>query len=314
MPRVSVILPTYNRAHLLKRSIGSVLNQTYTDYELIIVDDNSIDDTPEVINSLGDGRIIYIKNENNLGPAEARNIGMSIAKGEYLAFQDSDDEWKPEKLNILVDEMNKGDVDLGMVFSAIYRVLETGRIIRFPHRAKEIKSGDLFYELLKNNIAGTPSVMIKRKCFLDIGGFDTSFRCFEDYEYFIRIGKKYKIKYINSPLMTAYDTPGSVNNASLIIQIEMQKRLIAKYYSDYVKDGYLLAERYFRIGDLYCRSKKYAEGKEYLKKAINSKKNKPVYYFSLMLAAVSLFFKIDMYKYFRVKIEKLRNIIKSLSI
>jgi len=91
--RFSVVLPTYNRAHLLERSVRSVLNQSFSDFELIIVDDNSTDDTEDYINSIDDSRIIYIRHNKNKGPAAARNSGILNSKANFIAFQYSDDEW-----------------------------------------------------------------------------------------------------------------------------------------------------------------------------------------------------------------------------
>jgi len=93
-PKVSVIIPTYNRAHLIGRAIQSVLNQTYQDFELIVVDDGSTDNTNEVIKEFSqkDKRILYIKHDKNKGGSAARNTGIKAARGEYIAFQDSDDE------------------------------------------------------------------------------------------------------------------------------------------------------------------------------------------------------------------------------
>src|SRR5258705_10332336 len=98
MPKVSVIIPTYNRAECLRSAITNVLNQTFQDFEIVVVDDSSQDHTREVVNSLDDKRIKYIRHERNKGVAAARNTGVSNAKGDYIAFLDDDDEWFPEKL------------------------------------------------------------------------------------------------------------------------------------------------------------------------------------------------------------------------
>jgi len=91
-PTVSVIIPTYNRAHTIGRAIKSVLNQTYQDFEIIVVDDGSTDNTEEVVKSFRDKRIRYIQHKKNKGAAAARNTGIKSAKGKYIAFQDSDDD------------------------------------------------------------------------------------------------------------------------------------------------------------------------------------------------------------------------------
>ena len=104
-PTVSIIIPTYNRAHLIGRAIQSVLNQTYQNFEIIVVDDGSTDNTEEMIKEFQkhDKRIKYIRHEKNRGGAAARNTGIKVARGEYIAFQDSDDEWLPEKLEKQMD-------------------------------------------------------------------------------------------------------------------------------------------------------------------------------------------------------------------
>lgn len=98
MPKVSVIIAAYNRAHLIGRALRTVLEQTYNDFEVIIVDDASTDNTENVIKSFDDARIKYIRHDKNKGAAAAWNTGIRASKGEYIAFQDSDDEWAEDKL------------------------------------------------------------------------------------------------------------------------------------------------------------------------------------------------------------------------
>ncbi|RLF83553.1 glycosyl transferase, partial [Thermococci archaeon] len=101
-PTVSVIIPTYNRANLLKRAIASVLNQTFTDFELIVVDDASPDNTPEVVRSINDGRIRYVRLKKNSGGPVARNTGIRKARGRFIALLDDDDEWLPNRLELQI--------------------------------------------------------------------------------------------------------------------------------------------------------------------------------------------------------------------
>ena len=119
---ISVIIPTYNRAHLIKRSAQSVLNQTYKNLELIIVDDGSTDNTKEVIDSLNDERIVYVKQENH-GVSSARNTGINVANGKYIAFQDSDDIWHSDKLEKQINTLkqNNADIVFCKIFKQFYR-------------------------------------------------------------------------------------------------------------------------------------------------------------------------------------------------
>jgi len=117
-PTVSVIIPAYNRAHLIGRAIKSVLNQAYQDFELIIIDDCSTDNTDEVVREFQkkDNRIIYLKHDQNKGGSAARNTGIKVSKSEYIAFLDSDDEWLPEKLEIQMEAILKQNVSMVTCF------------------------------------------------------------------------------------------------------------------------------------------------------------------------------------------------------
>jgi len=100
IPRISVIIPSYNRANTIGRAIQSALSQSYQDFEIIVIDDGSTDHTEEVIRSFQDSRIRYIRHNRNRGGSAARNTGIHAARGEYIAFLDSDDEWLPQKLEL----------------------------------------------------------------------------------------------------------------------------------------------------------------------------------------------------------------------
>ena len=119
---VSVIIPTCNRAHLIGRAVKSVLAQTYRDIEVIIVDDGSTDNTEEVVKSFDDPRIRYVKLDVNKGAAAARNAGIRLARGGFVAFQDSDDEWCREKLADQMDSFRDLSMKTGVVFTGIWRI------------------------------------------------------------------------------------------------------------------------------------------------------------------------------------------------
>lgn len=115
-PTVSVVIPTYNRAALLGRSIRSVLGQSYKDFELIVIDDGSTDETSHVVADFADPRIRYLPLPHNTGAGAARNAGVRVARGKFLAFQDSDDEWLPSKLAKQISAFESGPARLGMVY------------------------------------------------------------------------------------------------------------------------------------------------------------------------------------------------------
>jgi len=122
-PIVSIILPTRNRCHLIRGAVESVLNQTFSDIEVIIVDDGSTDKTAQVVTNLNDRRIRYERLNESRGAPVARNIGISLAKGEYIAFQDSDDEWLPQKLEKQMQAFEVSKPEVGVIYTGFYRIM-----------------------------------------------------------------------------------------------------------------------------------------------------------------------------------------------
>lgn len=209
LPLVSVILPTHNRAHTIKRAILSVVNQTYTNLELIVVDDASTDGTDEVINTINDARLNYIKLEKNMGANHARNVGVENSTGEYIAFQDSDDEWLNLKLEKQMRVMLKKGQQVGIVYTGFLR-LESNRARYFPSKQTQ-KSGMIVEPLLNGNFVTTQSVVIRRECLAVTGGFDERLRRFQDWDLFIRLAKKFEFYCIDEPLLIAYHTKDSIS-------------------------------------------------------------------------------------------------------
>lgn len=212
MPLVSVVIPTYNRVHTLPRAIASVLNQTYKKLELIIIDDGSTDGTEEYIRSIKDNRIIYKRSDINQGPSAARNRGAELAKGEYLAFQDSDDEWMPDKLEKQMKLMLE-DEDVSLVYSEFGVYIEEKFVMYVPSRevSYEEKCGDIFAHLLLHPLIGTPTMIIKTKEFLLERGFNEELRAYEDYEFTLRFTRGHKVGFIGEELLKVNSSPNSVN-------------------------------------------------------------------------------------------------------
>lgn len=210
MSSVSVIIPTYNRADKLDYSVKSVLDQTYGDFKLIIVDDCSKDNTKEVVKDFGDDRIIYHRLEVNKGAAGARNEGVRLADTEFIAFHDSDDKWLPDKLEKQISYI-EAHPEVGMVYGRV-RVNDPERTFVFPGKDMEGDlEGDLYPFLLQRNTIDTPTMFIRRDNFLDVGGFDESLRCIEDWEFVIRFSNKYKIGFIDDVLIDSYVSANGVS-------------------------------------------------------------------------------------------------------
>lgn len=205
---ISVIIPTYNRAHLLKRAINSVLNQTYKDIEVIIVDDCSEDNTKEVVNSIESKKIRYIRLENNSGACKARNVGIKKSSGEYIAFLDSDDEWCPDKLekqyNYLI--MNESNI---VVCNYNYEKWNKTKLAM-----RKSNNFITYDELLYKNYVTTGAILTKKSILEDVGFFDESMPRYQDWELALRISKKYKIGFMDEPLLTLHYQQNSITNST----------------------------------------------------------------------------------------------------
>ena len=194
MPKVSVITPTYNRAHFICETIDSVLAQTYKDYEIIVVDDGSTDNTKEVLMRYGD-KVRYFYQQNQ-GQATASNYAVSQSLGEYLAFIDDDDLWLPAKLERQVEVLEKNP-ELGFVCSESHAFKENGQIVHW--KKEKLKTED-FQSMFDGNFIIHATVVLRKKCFQDVGGYDARLRTTQDYDLWLRLTRKYKFLYMNIPL------------------------------------------------------------------------------------------------------------------
>lgn len=196
MPEVSVIIPTYNRGHVIKESIDSILQQTFSDFELIVVDDGSSDNTKMIIEEMQDERITFIQLEKNAGACHARNVGVQNARGKYIAFQDSDDIWYPGKLEKQIRFLQDNRAD--MVFCQM--ISQNGNKVAIfpPKRYKIIEISKR--EILKNFLGSTQTFFIKRECFETVC-FDEKLPRYQDWEFLIQVTSSYKVLYQAEPLV-----------------------------------------------------------------------------------------------------------------
>lgn len=196
---VSVIIPTYNRAHLVTDAIYSVLAQTYTNFELLVIDDHSTDDTEAIVKGYDDPRVIYMLNNRKKGAQGARNTGLFAAKGEWVAMLDSDDAWLPGKLERMAEKIRREDDTLVGISSANAAYdFEEQKIIREKRlKEKEYTTKDLLY---RNYLDGFSSFMFKRTAGLEAGGFDESLPALQDIDFYIAISIKGKIIAVNEVL------------------------------------------------------------------------------------------------------------------
>jgi len=281
-PTVSVIMPTYNRARLISRAIKSVLNQTYQDFEIIVVDDGSKDNTADMVKSFDNKKIRYIKLGKNKGAAAARNIGINAAKGEFIAFQDSDDEWHHEKLKMQMNEFETTSSKIGVIYTGIWRI-KSDKKNYVPSNQSLKKEGNIHETILRGNFVALSAAIVKRKCFSEVGLFDEMLPCLQDWELWIRISNRYDFKYLKEPLVNAYYVSDSISidYAKLIVATEY---ILNKHFDEFKKNKKALARRCIHLAYYLCLCKEIKKGRKYLMKAL---KEYPFYVISLVLFIVS---------------------------
>jgi glycosyltransferase involved in cell wall biosynthesis len=195
-PQVSVIIPTYNRGWILKEAIDSVLTQDYKDFELIVVDDGSTDNTSEILASYGNGiRVLF---QENKGVSAARNRGIAEASGQFIAFIDSDDLWLPQKLSTQVEFFNQTPDALICQTEEVW--IRKGKRVNPKMRHKK-PSGMIFEPSLELCLVSPSAVMIRRVLFDRIGEFDVTLPACEDYDLWLRISCRFPVHLIDTPLI-----------------------------------------------------------------------------------------------------------------
>lgn len=210
---ISVIIPTYNRAHLIKDAIDSVLNQTYQDFELLIIDDYSEDKTKEIVQSYSDPRVKYLLNNRPKGAQGARNTGLHAARGEWIALLDSDDIWLPAKLEKQVNYITNTDKDVvGLSTGNAKYDFENDKVLHYKiPQLKNYTVKDLLY---KNYLSGSSTFFFKKKIALEFGGFDERFPAMQDIDFYISMaimGEVHGMKEVLAYIRTNNDDRITIN-------------------------------------------------------------------------------------------------------
>lgn len=203
--KVSVVIPTYGRAHFIERAIESVLNQTYNNIEIIVVDDNGRGNkeqikTQRIVLSFIHGDIKYVIHDTNQGGSVARNTAILKAQGEFIAFLDDDDFWLPEKIEKQLTVFQKSSNNrLGLVYCKMYSVLldET----KYKDINVKCLAGNVFAEMLAVNFVGTPVALVKRECFDKVGYFDIRLPNRQDHDMFLRVSQEYDFECVDEYLV-----------------------------------------------------------------------------------------------------------------
>ena len=282
-PMISVIIPVYNRVELLPESINSVINQTYKNYEIIIIDDGSSTDIKRIIQKFKNPNIKYVKHNKNKGAAVARNTGIKVSKGKYIAFQDSDDEWHPEKLEKQMKKIRNTPKKIGVVYTGNLKYYKNGQKY-IPDSTIKKKEGNIHNELLRRSFIATDCLLLKRECFNKCDNFDVRLPRLQDWELCIRLSKYYNFLFIDEPLLISNYSPTSIseNKQAYIKAMEI---ILKKHSSDFAKNKNNYSKQYMFLGNANIMEGNLSKGRKNLNKAFKIKPSLKMFF----LIIISLF-------------------------
>ena len=293
-PFVSIITPTHNRAAYIGEAITSVLSQTYSNFEMLIVDNGSTDNTKEIVHSFRDERIRYFHQCNSGSPVSPRNRGLSLAKGEIISFLDSDDVWLPEKLTLQVAELRKNG-SLGMVYSDCFLIDESGKMgdrysdFHRPHK------GDILTRLLRSNFIPSATVSIRQSVLDESGYLNETFQIVHDLDLYLRVANCYQVGYIEEPLAKLRVHGVSLTRNRVRTRVETLE-LIELWCLDRIEDKLplferrsILAHHCFRAGLEMLGSEEHRKtGRALLHRALCQNIFDPLYWVGCLLAVLPL--------------------------
>jgi glycosyltransferase involved in cell wall biosynthesis len=285
-PKISVIIPTYNREKVLPRAVKSALNQTFKDFEILVVDDGSTDNTQEVVEDLQkkDERIKYFRYTPNQGGNVARNLGIKKSQGDYIAFLDSDDEWLPESLEERIKFFDTLSDEYGLVYcQSIKKILKKEQVV--PKRG--IKENESIVEYLfegEGNLQ-TSSIIV-RKNILEKDGlfFDEELKRHQDWDFVIRLRKYAEFYFLKKPL-TVWHAEDAYKKLTKKFDESSSLRFIEKHQKDFNDHPKALAEFQWNLATKCLRSGRLKKGRELLKESNKNNSNikkSLLYYFSFL--------------------------------
>ncbi|WP_458189240.1 glycosyltransferase family 2 protein [Haladaptatus sp. NG-WS-4] len=273
-PAVSVVIPTYNREDTLGDAIDSVLGQTYTDFELIIVDDGSTDNTENAVKGYNDPRLRYVVHEQNMGVSEARNSGIRASNGDYIAFLDSDDRWRPNKLQRQIAALEqKSEEWIAAYCGFSYNKKSLMQRLKyhvfnhlFQTSSKKRGGAELIKEILTLNlrIGSGSTLIIKRSAITELDGFDQELDIHEDWDLIIRLLQHGKLEYVEEDLVVGRKS----NDPSPVDMHEAKLRFLSKHSSvvaELENENHGVTNIHqFHLGGYYIREGEFSNGHRHI--------------------------------------------------
>lgn len=277
-PTVSIVIPAFNRANTLRAAVDSVLTQTFEDFELLIVNDGSQDATMAIAADISDPRIRLLENPHNMGAGAARNTGIRAARGTWIAFQDSDDEWLPHKLERQMARLTAPGADFvaaycGMlVIGTVALVKKATPTVRphidyLPAIDTHQVEGDLRQTLLAGNLISTQTLIARRDMLERIGGFDETLPAVEDWDCALRLAQLGDIACVDEPLVLQRFSTNSLSH-QLFQRLKARNAIIEKHRALYVDDPALLARLHAGHAVMYARLGNRSEARTAMRKSL----------------------------------------------
>ena len=266
---VSVVVPTYNRAELIERTIHSVLSQTYHELEVIIVDDCSTDDTQDRVAALqeADHRMHYLRHNMNRGAQAARNTGIRKAKGEYIAFLDSDNEWLPRKLGRQMALFShKADL-LGVVYCGYWKVSTGGDLLNeYVPRYR----GIVYKQTLVDWLTDTSTLVVRKDILEKIHGFDENIHSYQEWDLCIRLARECEFDFVPECLTLYHEHTLPTISKDFMRDANGYLSVVDTYRNEILQEcgRRTLSEHYLKTGRLFVRADQFDLARDYFLKSI----------------------------------------------
>lgn len=265
-PEISVIITTCNRREKLRRAINSVLTQTFTPIEIIVVDNASTDKTFEMIKDIQADRLQYIRHQQNLGGPAARNSGIRAARAKFIAFLDDDDQWMPTKLEKQYQKMNEGPSSIGLVYAGAEVFDEVRQKVTQVNKPQY--KGNVHERLLLGTIlSSVSSVLVRKECFDRVGLFDESLTSCQDWDMWLRISVSFEFDFVED-ILTRINMHGFQISANYAALIPGRTRMIEKHAEEFKGHPGIYVVHLKRVGKLHCINGTWKLAWPWFKKAV----------------------------------------------
>ena len=266
-PEISVVITTCNRREKLRRAINSVLAQTFTPFEIIVVDNASTDKTFEMIKDIQADRLQYIRHQQNQGGPAARNSGIRAAKAKFIAFLDDDDEWMPSKLEKQYQKMQQSPSAVGLVYAGAEIFDELGQKVTLVNKPQY--KGNVYQRLLLGTIlSSVSSVLVCKECFDRVGMFDETLTSCQDWDMWLRIAGQYEFQYVDE-VLTRINMHGFQISTNYAALIPGRTRMIEKHAGEFKKQPEIYLVHLKRLGKLHCINGTWGLAWPWFKKAMD---------------------------------------------